>query len=148
MQYETVMTKIESSDAGDWVQVVDFYEEKHSTFYVLREDASITLAFGADHKDGEGWDHELWSQIFADKKVYGSYVDVRYNGATIFRDLILSVDGMRAYLPSGSVVSENGKGVVGMKATQPEVARARLLDRLAGHQEFDSYMSRANITLK
>lgn len=148
MRFDTIMTTIESSDADDWVRVENFYEDKHSSFYVLREDVSITLAFGADHNEAEGWDHESWSHGFPDRKVYGEYLDVRYNGTTIHRDLILSVDGHRAYLPSGSIIGDQERGVVGMAVTQTEVARARLIDRLSGHQEFDTYLSRAGITLK
>lgn len=148
MNFDTIMATIESSDTDDWVQVTDFYEGKHSSFYVLREDAGITLAFGADHNDGEGWDHEPWSQVFPDKNVFGHYLDVRYHGTTIHRDLILSVDGHRADLPSGSVVGDQKQGVVGMTTTQPEVARARLIDGLQGHHEFDRYLSRASITVK
>lgn len=148
MRFDEIMTMVQSSNAENWTEVQDLFEVEHSTFYILREDASISLAFGAPHRDGEAWSPEPWSQGFADKKVYGYWLDVRYNGVTIHRDLIMSVDGGRAYLPAGTLITEPNKGIVGMKTNQSDVARARLIDLLSGSYEFDSYLTRANITIK
>ncbi|MDO3312654.1 hypothetical protein [Mycobacteroides abscessus] len=147
MNYFSILTKVEASSPDDWTKVENVTtEDGHRQLYVFHEDAAISLAWGKDYLDGEPWT-EAWSESggFPDKKIHGHWLDIRYNGVPIQRDLVLSVDGGRCVLPSGSPISEAGKGVIGMKVSEPEMQRARLLDGLLEHSQFDRYSASANI---
>lgn len=46
-------------------------------------------------------------------------------------------------------MTEEGRGIVGMRASTVQAALARLADELShGHSEFDRYLQRANITIE
>lgn len=145
MRYDELMRTILQTQAADWVSIEGIYRDGHHGRAVLRADVDVALVWGRDHNQGESWDHESWSHGFPDRKVSGFYVEVLFRGQIVHADLLLSVDGHRAALPSGSVVGDRESGVVGMRATGEEIALARLVDELHGHSEFDSYLKRANI---
>lgn len=63
---------------------------------VYMPNASITLAWGLRHRDEF---REDWTDLFPDKSASSSWVDVFYNGALVYRDLYVAVDGGRASLP-------------------------------------------------
>ncbi len=151
MNYFEIMKRVESSSEDDWTKVDASTPEGHHEIYVFHEEAAITVAWGVEHMQGESW-QEAWSEGggFPDNKIYGYYFDIRYNGVIINRDLVLSVDGGRGILPSGLPIGEEGKGIVGMRVTDPEVRRARLLDVLThgSHSEFDRYYRSANIEIR
>jgi hypothetical protein len=151
MNYFEIMSKVEGSSTDDWTKVGAATPDGHHEIYVFHEDASITLAWGIEHMEGESWT-EAWSEGggFPDSRIHGYYLDVRYNGVPISRDLVLSVDGGRGTLPSGLPIGEEGKGIVGMRVSEPELKRARLLDELmhGSHSEFDRYRKSANIQLR
>ena len=115
------------------------------SLWVYGSDVAISLALGAPHNQGEGWTHEKWSHAFPDRKVYGHYAELRYNGSPAHADLLLSVDGGRAVLPSGRLLD----GGAGMAATRQEMAFARLVDQIerGARSQFQDYVDRANISL-
>ena len=80
-------------------------------------------------------------------RIFGYYFDIRYNGVPINRDLVLDVDGHRCLLPSGFVIADDQAGITGMKVTEPELRRARLLDTLVHgpRSDFKRYSKSANI---
>lgn len=149
MNYHELMDRVTQATAEHWVGVdIDATADGHESLAVLKEDVAISVAWGAPHMQGESWDHEPWSHVFPDRKVRGYYADVRWHGQPLYRALVLSVDGGRAYLPAGRPVTEPDKGIVGMRATVVEAALARLVDELShGHSEFDSYLRQANISV-
>ncbi|MCK5752454.1 MULTISPECIES: hypothetical protein [unclassified Mycolicibacterium] len=149
MNYFSILDAVENSLPDYWTEVTDVNtEDGHHKVYVFHDNAAITLAWGKDHLEGQPWT-EAWSQAggFPDDKIYGHWFDIRYNGVVIHRDLVLSVDGGRGILPSGQPISEGDKGITGMRVTEPEARRARLLDLLVhgGHSQFDRYFTSANI---
>lgn len=148
MNYYKILDTVESSSSEEWAKVDAPTHDGHSELYVFHEDASITLAWGKDHMDGESWT-EAWSESggFPDKRIFGHYLDIRYSGVPINRDLVLSVDGHRGILPSGHVIADSETGITGMKVTQPELQRARLLDALVygRRSQFDRYSQSANV---
>ncbi|MFL0243238.1 hypothetical protein ACJH6J_27915 [Mycobacterium sp. SMC-18] len=149
MNYLTILDTVENSLPEHWTEVTDVVtDDGHHNVYVFHDDAAITLAWGKDHRDGQPWT-EAWSQAggFPDNKIYGHWFDIRYHGVVIHRDLLLSVDGHRGELPSGQPISEKGKGIIGMRVTEPEARRARLLDSLVHgpSSQFDRYFASANI---
>ncbi len=134
---------------SDGWERVDHVEELAHDLAVLRADVAISVAWGRQHMNGESWSHEPWSHVFPDRDIRGFYVDVRWHGQPVHGDLVLSVDGGRAYLPSGAPIVEEDKGIVGMRVTRREVALARLVDELSqGHSEFDSYLAKANVQIR
>ena len=150
MNYHELLDRVTQTPAGYWTRVdIDRTTDGHDSLAVLIDDVGVSVAWGAEHMQGESWDHEPWSHAFPDRKVRGYYADLRWHGQPVYRALVLSVDGGRAYLPAGSPVTEPDKGIVGMKATPVETAVARLIDELShGHSEFDSYLERANIAVE
>ena len=152
MSIYTILHAVESSSEDDWTVVeVDETPDGHTSLAIFNEDPAVSLAWGRKYRNGESWT-EPWSKSvgFPNSDIRGYYLDVRYNGVPISRDLVLSVDGGRGYLPSGMPITEVDKGIVGMEVSEPEMKRARLLDAIAyeGHSEFNRYAERANIKLK
>lgn len=148
MNYGTIMSKVEEAYPDHWVRVdVTPGVSEHHSLAVRIEDVGISIAWGAEHNEGEVWHVQPWSENFPDSNVRGFYADVRWHGQPIHRELLMSVDGGRAYLPAGSPIGEEGKGIVGMTATPKEIAVARLVhDLVHNGDDFDDYMKRANIT--
>lgn len=149
MDYHELLHKVESSTSDDWTAVDTATPDGHHVLYVFHEDVAITLAYGADHMDGDSWT-ETWSTRggFPDNKIYGSYLDVRYNGVLVHRDLVLMVDGARGILPSGKPITDDANGIVGMRVSEPEMKRAQLLDELRGHRDFERYVKSAGIRVQ
>jgi hypothetical protein len=142
------MKLVDDSSSDEWVRVENDADPVISTA-VYTPDVSITLRWGREHMQGEGWDHEPWSHVFPDKKIYGFYVELCWHGQVVHSDLLLAVDGHRAYLPAGRPVTEPDKGIVGMTVTASEAHFARLVDEISRgpRSEFDSYLGRASITV-
>lgn len=150
MNYFTILNTVETSTSADWTTIESLTNtpEGHHSVFVFHEDASITIAWGMPHNDGDSWT-EKWSESggFPDKRIFGHYYDIRYNGVTIHRDLVLGVDGHRCLLPSGAVIADDQVGITGMTVTEPELRRARLLDELVHGpaSNFERYSKSANI---
>ncbi len=70
--------------------------ESHSDIAVYLHDVSITLAFGLKWIDDF---KEAWTEKFPDPHASGSYADVFYHGALVFRTEYVTVDGGRTKLP-------------------------------------------------
>lgn len=146
MDYDVLLSTVLDSDAADWVRV----ERAPSTWngfdrlHVFKPHTSVSLAWGAEYNNGRGWEQE-WSQTLPDKQVFGYWAEIRWNGAAIHSELLLSVDGGRGWLPVGKI-PEWGPGT---QVTAQEMAFARLVDRIArGEQsQFEDYMRIANITV-
>lgn len=149
MNYFSILDAVEKSQPDHWTEVTErISDDGHHKVYVFHDDAAITLVWAEDHLEDLPWT-EAWSQagVFPDGKIHGHWVDIRYNGVVIHRDLVLSVDGGRGILPSGRPTREGDKGVTGIAVTEPEARRARLLDGLIhrGHSQFDQNFASANI---
>jgi hypothetical protein len=114
---------------------------------VLRSDVRIQLAYGmqSDPDDDMSFD---WPS-FSDPRVIGRHVEIKFNGQPVFRDRLISVDGNRCVLPlpaSETITDDQGRPIrYAYSATKDEIALARLVDRLTGGRDFDSYMQRATI---
>lgn len=141
------MLNVVFGTSGDHWRRVEYRADPALDLAVLRSNIAISLEWGRRHMDGESWE-EPWA-AFPDSRIFGYYVDLRYNGVAVHSDLLLSVDGSRAYLPSGRPIVEQGRGTVGLQVTRLEVALARLVDEISrgATSEFDSYFSRASMEL-
>ncbi len=70
--------------------------EEHAHVAAYKPNASITVAWGFTHNDDF---QENWHQNLPDKRASSSFIDVFFNGALVFRTIMVSVDGGRVYLP-------------------------------------------------
>ncbi len=112
---EELMKAIEESDPSDWNYIqrpvfaqdiqhvsggghpVPWVEiEEHSSLLVFRKDLRISIAMGLRHSTEF---LEDWAQKFPDKHATSTWVDFRYNGVPVLRELTVHVDGARAALP-------------------------------------------------
>ena len=136
-------------------QIVDFevYEgqknvlrtKDHSIVAAFTPDVSITMAWGLGCNEDF---KEVWANKFPDPRASSHYVDIFYNGAMVFRDLYVSVDGGRAKLPLPErKIDDDGK-VLSLEVPVGEHKLIRLVDSLGGYiSQFDSYFKRAEFSL-
>jgi hypothetical protein len=70
--------------------------DAHSDYAVFKHDVAISMAWGAT----AGGDYrEPWATRCPDATARTAYIDIFYNGALVFRDVFVAVDGDRCYLP-------------------------------------------------
>lgn len=70
--------------------------DSHGNLAVLKEDLSISVAWGLEHNADF---KEEWANDFPDRRASSYFVDFFYNGNLIYRDIYVSVDGGRANIP-------------------------------------------------
>ena len=114
MTLQELIERIKMSSPGDWHKIGGFpsYRDKftlhsnadsrwvevepHDVVAVYKPDVSITMAWGLTvHADFQ----EPWANEFPDRRASSHYVDIFFNSALVFREMYVSVDGGRAYLP-------------------------------------------------
>lgn len=130
---------------GEWSEWIGVREHDHG--WVLRSDVRIQLAYGME-SDPDGDMSFDWPS-FSDPRVIGRHVEIKFNGQPVFRDRLISVDGNRYVLPlpaSETITDDQGRPIrYAYSATKDQIALARLVARLTGGRDFDSYMQRATI---
>src|SRR5262245_27336140 len=70
--------------------------ESHRTVAAFKPDASITMAWGLTVNENF---QEPWANRFPDSQASSHFVDVFLNGALVYREMYVSVDGARCDLP-------------------------------------------------
>jgi hypothetical protein len=73
-----------------------FAADKHTDYAVLTSDVAITLTWGMT---AAGRYHEPWASRCPDPAAWTGYFDVAYHGILLHRDVFVSIDGDRYYLP-------------------------------------------------
>ncbi len=181
--HDEVLRTIESSDLDEWhvimcwgegpsyldqMQVADITEAgsgqkrqeidvaSHTLRAAFKPDLSLNIAAGLRPEGDERLSFD-WAN-FPDPKIRASLVDVFWNGALVYRDQVLTVDGGRAVLPwphpigtsaLDSVSSTDWKMrhvQIGNMVTPFELALARLVHGFErGPREFDRYFSQSGI---
>lgn len=68
----------------------------HSMVGSYKKNLSISIAWGLEHNDNFV---EKWANSFPDSRASSSFVDFFYNGVLVLREIIVSVDGGRCYIP-------------------------------------------------
>lgn len=161
MTLQQVLQTITNSSNTDWNMIscwgadsgpsyrdrFEFYEvrdgsqdvltvESHTNVAAFRDDVAITLAWGLEHRKSY---NAPFSDRWPDTHVSSFFVDVFYNGALIDREVLISVDGGRAYLPA-----PNNLGVV--KGIAKEIAR--LVDSMVRRSEFDRYFEESEFIVE
>ncbi len=70
--------------------------DSHGMIAICKNNISISIAWGLKHNDDFS---ETWANNFPDKHARSSYLDFFCNGVLIHREIMVSVDGGRCYLP-------------------------------------------------
>jgi hypothetical protein len=115
--------------------------DSHSDLAVYIPDVDLTIAYGMDEElspidDSGHIDKTLeWSEVFPDRHRKVLIADIFWRGSLVDRVDYIAVDGYRAYLPIGG-----GHDGLDIDDFQHDVAR--LIDGIAGHDEFKTYYGR------
>ena len=106
----------------------------HHVVASFKEDLSITMALGLtanpDFK-------EAWANIFHNPHASTHHVDIFYNGAMVYRDSYVLVDGGKAKLPMPKRA---------MLVPKSYYCFVRLLDNLGGYaSRFETYFNKSDL---
>jgi hypothetical protein len=159
MTLEDFMTVIAGSKPGDWrttllptfmYRVVpvratgggtaDFELQEHSTMMTLAKDVRFGMAWGliADKNYNEDWIQKL-----PNKRAQGVILDFMFNGAMVYRDMLVAVDGWRCILPQP--VNETGPP---FKVPERRARIAKLAHQLVGPDtNFEAYFKRCGMQI-
>lgn len=140
MRLADLLGMVTGSSPHDWAVVVqpEAHDHGHDHVAVLRDDVAISLAWGMtdEPRFSAGW-----LSAFPDSGASSHYVDVRYNGVPVLREVLVLVDAARAYLP----VPLPGTGE--LIARRTNVALARLVQALTAGDDslFDEHWDRLGV---
>ena len=118
---------------------VDF----HSKYLVYKPDIDLTIVHGMG-ESAPGFRSKptfKWSEEFADPEVTVHNADVFWRGSLVDRVHYADVDGGRGFLPLGDGHQATNIG-------RYEYDLVRLLDRIAGHHEFERYFGEVPFEFK
>lgn len=119
--------------------------DSHSTIASLKTDLSISMAWGMTHNDDF---YEDWSSKFPDPKASSSYIDFFYNGVLVYRDIYVSIDGGRCYIPLPDM-QFNGSTHKLEKFTVPieKFNFFRLINSVTSSYDYDRYFTMTGIEI-
>ena len=121
------LATIESSSPQEWQCIGELRVLKNDVRISFLRDEDVVSDF-----------KEPWANKFPDSYAVSISVKYRFNGAVVYEDIFVTVDGGRCILPMPDAGSNT---VDAAKAT-----RARLVDATSGHtSQFDSYFQRAGL---
>ena len=157
MTLEDYLTVIASSKPGDWRSTVlptfmfrvvpvrgtggataDFELQEHTTTLTFVRDVRFGMAWGLI---GDKNYSEEWIEKLPNKRAQGVLLDFLYNGALVYRDMMVAVDGWRCILPQP--IDETGPP---FRVPKRRLAIARLVHQLVGPEtNFDAYFKRVGM---
>lgn len=116
----------------------DFELQEHSTMMTFIKDVRFGLAWGLVMDKNF---NEEWIQKLPNKRAQSVILDFSYNGALVFRDTLVAVDGWRCILPQP--VNEAGPPY---RVPDRRVKIAKLVHQLVGPEtNFDAYFKRVGM---
>lgn len=140
MRLADLLGIVTESSPHDWAVVLqpEAHEHGHDHVAVLRDDLAISLAWGMTD---ESHFSAGWLSAFPSTGASSHYVDIRYHGMPVQREVLVLVDSARAYLP----VPLPGTG--GLIARRTNVALARLVQALTAGDDslFDEHWERLGV---
>lgn len=126
--------------------------EYHDSIAVLKADIDIRIAWGYDPDFGERRRQFFGEHTFPDSAIGVELSDVFFRGALVQRRHLISVDGGRAVLPmprtrrkADTAPTSRSHDDFEQVVTRQAVNCARLVDRLSGNTEFDTYLYRSGL---
>jgi hypothetical protein len=111
--------------------------EAHPEMAVFIQDVAISLGFGLPWMDDF---QEPWVKKFPDRHASGSWADVFYNGALVFRTQYVTVDDGRTNLPLPPAIDK-------FDVPEDYVKFMRLIDNFGQMSSFDMDFRRAGMTV-
>lgn len=157
MTLEDLLTVIAASKPSDWratllptfmYRVVpvrgagggaaDFELQEHSTTLTFTHDVRFGMAWGLVSDKNY---NEDWVQKLPNRRAQGVLLDFLYNGALVFRDQLVAVDGWRCILPQP--INEDGPPY---NVPERRARIAKLVHQLVGPEtNFDAYFKRVGM---
>jgi hypothetical protein len=119
-------------------RIVDFELQEHNVVMTYAKDVGVNMCFGLVQDRNYA---SPWSVKFPDKRSQSAFLDFFFNGALVFRETMIWVDGWRCVLPEPSQSA-------GPPFPIPErkYRVSRLLHALVGPgTNFDDYFRRAGM---
>jgi hypothetical protein len=110
---------------------------QYSNVAALKKDLSVTLAWGYPCNNDF---FESWCERFSRKDASSDYIDFYYNGAVIYRDIYVNVDGGRVMLPMPSAEYDEGNKLRRLTIVRAKMDFYRLLNSLQAGYDYDSYI--------
>jgi hypothetical protein len=129
------MATVMRSSPADWLVMQHNDPDAHNEFLTLKNDLSISIAMGLPHLDDF---QEAWVQVFANQTASSSWIDLRWNGLPIHRDLGVHVDGSRCMLPAAD------RATLFVHKAKSEFFE--LLDGIVGNDDYRRYFTQAAFT--
>ncbi len=118
---------------------LDFELQEHNYILSYEHDLSISLAWGLVQDKNYTDD---WINKFQDKRAQTVLLDFLYNGALVFRETLVAVDGWRCILPMPAA----GDSAPPFPISVFKFKLARLIHQLTGPgTNFEDYFRRAGM---
>ena len=157
MTLEDFLTVIAASKPTDWhatllptfmYRVVPIRASGGGTADFEMQEHTTTLTFLRDVRFGMAWGligdknyNEDWVQKLPNKRAQSVILDFLYNGALVFRDQLVAVDGWRCILPQP--INETGPPY---NVPERRARIAKLVHQLVGPDtNFDAYFKRVGM---
>lgn len=165
MRYDELMNAVAETRPDHWVVLnppsvekiktsgvedLEVWLDGHGAVAYLRGDLDVSVAWGAEQKDGP-WEG-AWAEwsTYPDETVYGIYAEVRWRGRPVHRQTLAMVDGARHYLPApNAIIAEDNRTIERWVVEAPDLPLARLIDGLA-HQgsDLDELLRQTGLTVR
>jgi len=117
--------------------------QSHSVVASFRGDLSISLAWGLEDNPDFS---EGWTRKFPNTQAPSSFLDFFYNGALVWREELIAVDGGRCYLPLPALPADGeADGVNGIGLPRGKSDVIRLVNSLTSIYDYDQYLEKAGL---
>jgi hypothetical protein len=147
MDLNQILSILQQTYANEWQEVHPVDVKGHDYRIVYKPDVSLSVAWGttvnSEYSDG-------WVERFKDRKASSHVAEIMFNGAVVYQEFYVSVDGGRCLLPlpkehfkQRDVLAE--PEVDYLSVTKWAVDFIRLLDEIVQgpHGEYDSHLQTA-----
>lgn len=119
--------------------------ESHSMVASYKKNLSISIAWGLRHNDNF---IEEWANKFPDSKAMSSYLDFFYNGVLVLREIIVSVDGGRCYLPLPKrEIDDTNYTTKRLYISNVKSDFVRMLNSFSNTRDYERYLKESGIEL-
>ncbi|MBI2444841.1 hypothetical protein HYV43_00450 [Candidatus Micrarchaeota archaeon] len=125
-----ILATLMSSSTEDWTAHDEIGE------YVFDQDVNLKILRLGHPIFEKDYFSEPWVGKFANQEAFRQFIEVRYNGNLVHKDLFVIVDGARAYLPAPESADN-------LKISPLQFKIGEILNKIHPQGEFDKYLHRA-----
>ena len=119
-------------------RIVDFELHEHNVIMTFAKDVGVNMCFGLVSDRNYT---SAWSGRFPDKRAQSTFLDFFFNGAMVFRETMVWVDGWRCVLPEPTTTAGPP-----FQIPEKKYRVCKLLHGLVGPgTNFDDYFRRAGM---